>query len=404
MSTALPLPTTPWPLVRTVHIDRIHVNGPLDHYPLGELLYKELDSNTVIPIGASAVKPNTRRNPEEIYIRSKSVQPSGRAYMLEFDACPPKILQGHNFFGHADLADYTYALFDRQTRSVIKQEVSSDDRQCWASGQVGVTCVHLCANFWCPEGVQQECIDAIDENHRQGKHRDEETCISIGFTPRGRSQYHVGTVYAKHVLLEKEWPRPGPLQTRILGASRRSLRVEFKLYSQWLKRNKLDYVMRWKDVDVNAIFFKLLAEYQIASAIQPLLTEDEQRALSPAERRAYLLWLNGIDLEQYYSRTTVWKYATDIKEKTQMNVRGQRRPDALPPVDLRELLVPGNIVPIPNWAYENPRRYWAPGRAMAEVAAVKSAETAQSPTAPTMILHDSLDAIMNDPELNKLAY
>jgi hypothetical protein len=352
------------PQVRTVHIDRIHVAGPLDHKPLGELFYKLYEGEPVA-VGASAFKPNSKRSPDEVYIRSKDVQANGWANMLEIDCCPPKILQGHNFFGHGDLLDYTYAMFDRQT-SKFGLSVDQGQREEWRTGQVGVTGVHLCANFWCPPDTQLPMIDAIDQNNRSGKHRDEETCITLGFTPKRRSVHHMATAYAKHVLLTKEWKRPGPLQTRILRASERSFRVEIKLYSQWLKENDLEYVMRWKDEDVNEIFFKILARYNIANSFQPLLTDDERQMLSNAEQRAYMLWLNGGDMEKLFSRTTVWKYKTDIFKKTGIPVFGERRPEKLPLVDMRELLVRENMVPIPHWARKTPQRYWAPGTAFLE--------------------------------------
>ena len=114
---------------------------------------------------------------------------------------------------------------------------------------------------------------------------------------------------------------------------------------------------------MNEIFFKILSRYNIANAIQPLLTEDERQMLSNAQQRAYMLWLNGADLKDYFSRTTVWKYITEIDELTGIDMRAHRRPEKLPIADLRDLLVQDNIVPIPHWAYENPERYWAPGTA-----------------------------------------
>ena len=43
-------------------------------------------------------------------------------------------------------------------------------------------------------------------------------------------------------------------------------------------------------------------------------------------------------------------------------MRGSRRPEAHPVVNLAEILVPKNIVPIPEWAIDSPY-YWAPGTA-----------------------------------------
>ena len=390
--------------VRTVHIDRLHVTGPLDHEPLGDLFYKLYEGEPVA-VGASAFRPNSKRNPDEVYVRSKDVQQNERAYELEFDCCPPKILQGHNFFGHGDMLDYTYAMFDRQT-SKFGLAVDTGQREEWRTGQVSVTGVHLCANFWCEPGSQLPFIDAIDSNNRKGKHRDEDTCITLGFTPKRRSVYHCATAYAKDVLLNKEWKRPDPLQARIIRASERSFRIEIKLYSQWLKENGLGYVMRWKDVDVNAIFFKILAQYNIANSFQPLLTEDERQMLSNAQQRAYMLWLNGADMKDYFSRTTVWKYITEIEELTGINMRAERRPEKLPIADLRELLVQNNIVPIPQWAYENPDRYWAPGRAFSEVFSgagglVKPLQPANHKAAP---VNGSSSPVVADRELDRLAY
>lgn len=392
--TATTPPSTP---VRTVHIDRLHVTGPLDHEPLGELFYKVQDG-VVVPVGASAFKPNAKRNPDEVYIRSKKVQSCGRANMLEIDCCPPKILQGHNFFGHGDLQDYTYAMFDRQT-SKFGLDVDPGQREMWQTGHVGVTGVHLCANFWCEPGFQLPFIEAIDHNNKAGKHRDEETCITLGFTPKERSKYHCATAYAKDVLLRKEWKRPGPLQTRIIRASERSFRVEIKLYSQLLdKESGLGYVMRWKDVDVNEIFFKILARHNIANSFQPLLTEDERQMLSNAEQRAYLLWLNGASLSDYFGRTTVWRYTKTVLEKTGIDMSAHRRPEKLPLADLREILVPENIVPIPQWAYEHPDRYWAPGRALSEPALKSHSDLPDDSRSD-----GDLCVPMGDPELELLA-
>lgn len=173
-------------------------------------------------------------------------------------------------------------MFSRQI-SRFGLPVNPDQNDQWRTGRVGLTGLHLTANFWCPIGIQTAIIDAIDQDHRCGKHRDDVTCITLGFTPKRRSQYHAATIYAKFFLLAKEWPRPGPFQTRILQASARSLRIEIKLYSQWLKRQELGYVMRWNGVDMNALFFEFLGEYNICNAIQELMTEDE-RPTRPAPR------------------------------------------------------------------------------------------------------------------------
>jgi hypothetical protein len=351
---------------RGVHIDRIRVTGPLNHRPLGEVFYKAVDDERVVPVGSQAVKPNAKKNPEDVYIRSKEIQQNGMANMLEIDCCPPKILQGHNFFGHDNLLDYVYALFCKQVEK-FALEVDEDILEQWRTGQVAITLIHFTANFWCPEGTQEAIVQAIDENNSMGKHRDVSTCITLGYVSGGmRSKNHMLTIYSKADVLEKEWKKLGKYQTRILVAAKKSIRLEIKCFSQWLKKNDLGYVMRWKDVDLDSVFFKLLAVYQINNSIQRLITNEEKDMLTRAQLRAYTLWLNGDSPAKHYGRTTVWKYANAIMKKTGIDIRAHRRPDPIPALDIRKILVKENIVPNPKWANEVPERYWQPGRAFTE--------------------------------------
>ena len=354
-------PAANQPRTGNIHIDRISVNGPLDHPHLGEGFYKAIDDETTVLVGASAFKPKVKRTPDDVYMRSKELQSNGRAYRLELDCCPPQKLQKHNFFGHSDMVDYTYAMFDQQTRN-HKIYVEPDQRHEWRTGQVGLTETALTGNFFCPEFSQIPIIDAIDQNNVKGKHRDIESCISLGFTDKRRSNHHSAVVYHKGILLEQEWPKPGRYRRDLIRLGYSSIRVEMRIFSRMLKELGLEYVYRWANVDVQELFFKLLARYNIRNAIQRLLTPDEEAMLSRAERRAYLLWLNGEDLKNHYSRSTVHKYVHGVRDKTTIDMRGARRPDSLPLLDLTEVLRPETLVPIPDWAYGTPH-YWEPGMA-----------------------------------------
>jgi hypothetical protein len=127
------------------------------------------------------------------------------------------------------------------------------------------------------------------------------------------------------------------------------------------RARSLQWAKHWVGVDIDALFFQILATYNITNSIQPLLTEDEEGGLlTRAQRRAYRSWLNGDDLHKHYGRTTVWKYERDVKEATGIDMRGSRRPEALPHIELDQVLTPENLVPVPAWAYGT-RRYWAPG-------------------------------------------
>ena len=356
-----------------IHIDRVRVTGPLDHPALGELFYKAYDDlGSCVPVGASAISRRQKKNPapDDIYVHSTKVQSDGRANEFVMEFCPPQLLQEHNFFGHTDIKDYVYAVFMQQTRK-HRIDVSPDHLSEWNSGEVALSIVHLTGNFKVPHSAKDLIFDAIDANNPTGKHRDIPTCITLGFTEVRRSRHYMVTIYDKHALLMKQWPNPDEYQQRILELAKGSIRIEIKIYDEGLKELGLQYVMRWSQVDVDGLFFTLLAKFNVTNSIQQTLTDDEIDDLYPAERRAYVLWLKGEDLSNHYHRCTIAKYRARIKEATTIDIKAHRRPEPLPAVDFGEVLTPENLVPIPDWACGT-KYYSAPG----EVIGVKTENTA----------------------------
>lgn len=382
LTSATATDATSLPKAGRVHIDRIRASAAFEHEPLGDLLEKSHPDYGNYTIASEAVGTEQKRkydSPDYFYARSTGIQ-GDRALELLVDCCPPKQFQEHNFWGHQDVADYIRTCLELTARRYARP-VSDEQRRAWWQGQTKVHSLHLCGNFGCEEHLKLPIIQAVDENYTTGKHRDWETCLSLGYGMQGRSQYHTLTLYDKAMLLSIDWPKRGALREAIMAMARQSLRIEIKVYSQWLRTHGVDdngrvwltktyrgprplkslmYAMNWAGVDVDTLYFSLLKSYDITNAIQRQLTEDEQLGLSKGARRAYLLWLAGNDLHREYSRSTVHKYKREIWDKFRVDVTAARRPDPLPLVDLGELLVPGNLLTIPDWAYGT-QRYWAPG-------------------------------------------
>lgn len=345
-----------------VHIDRLTVSGPLAHKPLGELIFKDDPMVGLYPVGASPYTPKRRRNalPDEMFVKSHEVQNDEMAYRIRFDCCPPAILQGHNVFGHADALDYVNVIFDRQ---LAKHGLTVEDveLQLWREGrEVHLSQVHLCANFWLPSDLKKAFINAIDEANSSGKHRDIESCITLGFGPVKRSTHHTVCIYDKHALLQKAWKDPGDGQARLMAMMKDTIRIEVRLYEGGLAYRNLKPLKNWVDLDTDALFFDVLKEYSISNVIQPELTADEQKMLSKTELVTYTLWLLKQDLGQLLSESTISRHQRSIKSKTGIDIRGRRQPAALPAVDLSEVLTPANIVPVPSWLPAD--RYWTVGR------------------------------------------
>lgn len=343
-----------------VFIDRFRIKAPCTHSPLGKVLtYFDEELGVDITVGATPVKRSLQDGYDSMYVRSKEFSRDGSfAYFIEIDCCPPKVLQRHNLFGHSELQDYVYEILDRVTCR-LGIEPSDDDRDEWRRGGVGITEIHLTANFTCPREQVVPIIDAIDHNNREGKQRQRRTCITLGFTPKRRSKYHVLVIYDKYVELLEQFKKPGQYQTKVLEEAEKGIRVELKLFSMELTRLGRQFVMRWAEVDVAALFFKFFAKYKVTYSIQAAPDDALMNQLTNKERNVYQLWLADVDVkDQFTSRTTALKYIKVIQQKIGVNVGAARRPEGRAVIDLKEIFAPENVRQVPEWAVGT--KYYSP--------------------------------------------
>jgi hypothetical protein len=272
-----------------------------------------------------------------------------------------KLLQKHNGFGHSDILDYVYHSFDHVTRE-LGIEVSEHDREIWRQGFVTLSEVHLTGNFGCLVQYVALVIKAIDENNEAGKQKPLKTSISLGFNGKRRSRNCVATIYYKFLELESAWRKRGPFKNLLLAALLNAIRCEIKLYDKGLKALDLDYGANWTGVDVAALFFSELDRFSIKHAIQPQLSAEQLATLTKAEQNVYLLWLHGTPVkDQFKSRSSAWKYAKSIKEKTGIDASGDRRPEAQPAINIADIFCPENLLPIPQELFGT-EFFYPPGR------------------------------------------
>lgn len=340
-----------------VHIDWIHIYAPCEHTPTGTLMYFE-DRNVdhMIPTAAGRnekILKDGGVSGREAYIRSKEINGrTGVASMIEIQCCPPKLLQKHNLFGHADLQSYVYQILILAAAR-LKVKVRAEDLLSWKKGDVSITEIHLTANFERPAGMSVAIIQAIDDNTESRKRRPLPSWITLDNGKQRRSTFGILSIYDKHteMLSHREWKRPGPYQTKILAEAHRGIRAEIKIFSQGLKHYNLGYVNRWKDVNIPTLYFEYLDKYNLCHAVQRLLTDDELLCLTRSERNTYTLWLKGVDVKDQYCRTTAWKVTKTIFHKTGIKISGRRRPEKLPDINLSEIFTPKNVLPVPSWAF-----------------------------------------------------
>jgi hypothetical protein len=334
-----------------VHIDKIHIYADCYHEAFGDLFYFDDLDGDVIPGAAAKVEGNLKEGGGSFFLRSKQIDSDGMGHSLELECCPPKVLQKHNLFGHCNLIYYVYTLLDLITR---RKGISIDEEQkeLWHQGKgIRVTEVHLTANFRCPREHVLPIIDALDQNHLEGKQRVFPTSITLGRASKKRSDYHSVTVYDKHQELKSAFPKPGQIRTKLIEEAAKGIRVEVRLAAKELKLYEFYQAYAWWNVDVVSLYFDVLNRYNLTHAIQRLLTTDEEKNLTRSELNIYKLWLHGERLEDLCaSRTSRWKYQKSIFDKTGVDISGSRRPEPLPKIDLKQVFSPGNTLPVPEWA------------------------------------------------------
>jgi hypothetical protein len=349
-----------------IHIDKIRITADCTHKPSGRIWYFDApDLGQVVPAnGASPTMLQLVEDGGRAQVRSTQIDDNGIAHALQIHCCPPKVLQKHNLFGHCVLQDYVYVILDLVSK-YLKIDVDPADRAAWHAGQVKITEIDLTGNFGIPPGSLVSIVDAIDENNRIGKNRRLLTWIKLDRGSVKRTDFHELCIYGKAEELTAQFytankcKRLGPYQTKLVEEARKGIRAEVKLRSALLLERDLGYVSRWKDIDVKALYFELLMTYNVRNSIQRLLTEGEMESLSRSERSAYVLWFSGLSLEeQGLCRTSVWKYKTSILAKTGIDMSGNRRPENLPDIDLRDVFKPENLLPVPEWAIGTP--YYSP--------------------------------------------
>lgn len=351
-----------------IHIDRFRITAQWTHQPTGRPHYFDDEEFGLLPSGGAT--PNQKAlidGGKKAYIKSKGIDEFGMAHLVEIHCCPPLVLQKHNLFGHCVLKDYVYIILDLAAKR-LGLPVDPNQRAEWRRGEVALSEIHLTANFGCPRTAVRPIIDAVDADYSERKWRREPTCITLHMATERRSKSHAITVYDKAIEMTASFrsankgKRPGKFQSMLISEAKKGIRAEVKLYSEELNYLGLNYVSRWNSVNVTELYFQFFKKYRVTHSIQKLLTDDELAVLSGPERKIYMLWLSGINVKKEYKRTSLWKHGSKIFEKVNINIRGERRPEKLPPVETNRIFVAENILPVPSWAIGT--EYYFPPRAI----------------------------------------
>ncbi len=276
----------------------------------------------------------------------------GVASEFAFSCNPLLLLQRHNVFGSRDPLALAYECL---LKFIVKLglNVEEADLKRWRHGHVSLSRVDITGNYRAEEHLIPLLIDAVDEHVKGGKKRALETAILLSAAGYRRSKHYELSIYGKLLECRRAIRDyfPPELARRLLAAAKNSLRLEARWLGDGLKARGLDRLSNWEPSDVEQLFCEVVDKKQLAYAIQPMLSRHELEQLTPAQIRAYLLYLHGERLPRLYQAGSLNNLAKAIREKVNVNIRSHRRPQREPGITFAEILQQGPK-PVPSWARE----------------------------------------------------
>ena len=278
--------------------------------------------------------------------------------------CPLKILQGHNGIGSNNLRKLVmYSVLEICNHLNIPITPELEKKLCegdYRLREVHVTELHKMPHALIPAFCQSIRGNAPDDLHAVPLDR------GIGVRLWPNSRYRQVLIYDKvHYFMDKTWKHrevlvagasnwtKASLQMRfdqLLDYLKQGIRIECRLKSAYLCRNKLDRGSAWTKQIARQEYIKMLSTIPLSDVppvegIEKIITE-----LSGPEKALVLLWKDGRDPKKFASsKAAYYRLCKSIKEKSGIDIK---RPCSNFPsgVSWPELIKPESIVPNPSFS------------------------------------------------------
>ncbi len=239
----------------------------------------------------------------ECALKVRSVR-AGRALLIEGSLA--RFLQGHNVFGSVRLGALCREVLERVTQA-LGIEPSDADRRAWERGQIRLQRVDITRSFRVgnPDIALRICREiAFCLLERGWKIASEYEWETIYF--RKRSRRYSWKFYVKGLHLQK-YPLPVdlPMRERVLTYARKLLRAELVLRSTELHDRELSWVRDWKGIDLAGLWATKFARLELRGTIRAPIPVAIRDQLSLNGKRAYQLWMDEHEVEDFFSAPTV---------------------------------------------------------------------------------------------------
>lgn len=285
----------------------------------------------------------------EIQVASTTTERGDPAILVSGN--PSKWFQGHNVFGHDDPHALCIEMMDRICAG-LGITPSPEDRQLWALGHIRLLRVDVTYSWDLGTTPRVRAALRAMDSSAHLKHRGRGHFYGDAITFGKGSRRWSLTAYAKGPELERH-PLPFDLaETSLPRFAAGLLRVELRMLSMELEREKMHFAGLWGDNAAEQLHRRKLAGLTLSDAV--MLDADLIEALPGRLQVVYQSWRDGHDLRAMLSRRTFYRYRAELlKHGVDIAVRQPREPDPSNVVPLRVVLH-ARPVTVPDWAVGTP--------------------------------------------------
>lgn len=276
---------------------------------------------------------------------------SSTDHTIQIFGNPAKFLQGHNVFGPSDLlylVAKTFAALCARPElelSPTPEQLQAIDNGDYRVLRVDVNCTYLLDGpASCRAFVRALGTNASLRHRGAGQLKGDTAYFGLGSSHGGLRCYYKGDeVLAKGHQIHADLQIP-----ELMDFASKAVRFERFMYSKMLKRLGLDWAANWTDSTPSVLLSDYLQGLQLPDNMP--VPDDILQNLKPGLRSAYVLWKDGVDLRQVYSKAQFYRYRRDLLAYgiDVLIVQDSQRTNVVPMVRLLE----ARPAEIPQWAYD----------------------------------------------------
>ena len=225
---------------------------------------------------------------------------------------PSKFLQGHNLFGSNSPRKLVYALLDELAKR-LGLEPSLGDRLRWRAGHYRITRIDIAECFRLPSTDDVQHWISSAKPLIRGKHQAVSAYAGDTIYVGQRSRRITLKIYNKALELKKHpLDENIPFLERLQDYAEGLLRVEVCLRSLELKKRELDMIENWEADTAMKILRERIGRLEMPHKMR--LTSTEISELPQRLRIATRLWESGHDLTAEYTRSTFYRYRSELRK------------------------------------------------------------------------------------------